>query len=331
MKFVRFNGGKTGLVIDRNGLHIADIGTNLPAFGSIHPAHAAAIGEVLGTQGAASWVPMIGRWDDLRGAFAAFEDAAGGSARFVLLPYDEVSLEPPLASPTIHIFGAGSNTIEHVQRAFKIMKNQDLSVDDVLAAKRGGKPPPGFTIWPDTVVGHGATITPPHGFTKIDYEAECAAVVQSAGPDSAPIRIWGYAGWNDLGVRDPHLGLSPESDWIPFSFNLPKNFDTGNACGPWVAVDEGDFANARCKTFVNGEQRQDWALSNMIYSFEDIFAFIATYQKLRPGDIVTSGTGPGVAIDGGVDGNQWLMPGDVIDVVVDGAGTLTNRMGQWVH
>jgi len=81
--------------------------------------------------------------------------------------------------------------------------------------------------------------------------------------------MWGYAAWNDLGIRDLNLKLKPEAPWTPFSMNLVKNFDTANSCGPWVVVDEGhDIYKLQCRLTVNGEERQNWNLADMIYSFE---------------------------------------------------------------
>lgn len=329
MKFVRYNGGRTGIVVDRSELQVVDVIGALPQLRASDAAAADAIGAVLGSEPVASWVPMIAAWDDLRDGYASLERLCSQGLEVDYLPFESALIEAPLPAPTVHIWGAGSNTVEHVQHAFRVMKGLDLSVDDVLKPKREGEPPSGFMIWPSSVIGTGATVTPPPGFTKLDYEGECAAIVRSAGVGLKSVEIWGYAAWSDFGVRDPHLGLAPESKWIPFSLNLPKNFDSANGFGPWIAVDEGEFSTARCKTLVNGEVRQDWPLSDMIYSFEDAFAFISTYQALRPGDIVTSGTGPGVAIEGGRDGPNWLKAGDIVDIVLDGAGTLSNRIGTW--
>ena len=210
------------------------------------------------------------------------------------------------------------------------MKNLDLTLEDATRSKTEGLPPGGFTIWPDSVVGPLAIITPPRGTQKLDYEAECAVYVGRGGRNLEHVALWGYTAWNDLGIRDLNLGLRKEGPWTPFSLNLVKNFDTGNACGPWVVVDEGhDINRLRCVLTVNGEVRQDWNLADMIYSFDETLRFISEYVSLRPGDILTSGTGAGVAIESGTHGPHWLKPGDVVSITLDGVAPLTNPIGQW--
>jgi 2-keto-4-pentenoate hydratase/2-oxohepta-3-ene-1,7-dioic acid hydratase in catechol pathway len=280
------------------------------------------------------WVTMIGAWDELRPAFNALEALAlrGSSGGLTLSPFEGTRLAPPLPSPSVHIFAAGSNTAVHIQRAFKAMKNLDLTTQQAMQQKLGGLPPNGFTVFPDLVVGPNATVSPPAGTQKFDYEGECAVYVKRGGRNLKSVELWGYTALNDLGVRDPHLGLVPEAPWIPFSFNLPKNFDGAKACGPWVVVDEGhDINTLRCQLRVNGELRQDWNLADMIYSFDETLCHLSDYMTLRPGDMLSSGTGAGVAIEGGVDGPNWLKPGDVIDIELDGAGMLTTIVGQWQH
>ena len=332
MKFVRFNGGRTGLVIERDGLQVLDVAGSLAALRHRDVPAATAIEAVLPNDGPASWTELIGRWEQVREAFQSLITHAADKedGAFLLRPFEALNLEPPLASPTVHIFSFSSNTAVHIQRAFKAMKNVELTEADVLKPKNDGLPPGGFTLWPDTVIGPGATITPPRGTRLLDYEGECAVYVKSAGRNLKTVDIWGYAAWNDLGIRDTHLGLAKEAPWGPFSMNLPKNFDSGNACGPWVVVDEGyDIGRLRCVLTVNGEVRQDWNLRDMIYSFDEMLRYVSSTVSLRPGDMVTSGTGAGVAIEGGIHGPHWLKPGDVIEIRLEGAGTLTNLVGEW--
>lgn len=328
MKFARFNGGRTGLVVGHKRLEIIDVHASLGPLGKIAPAAAETIRSVLPEAAGASWVEMIGRWEDVRGAFEQFLQLA--NADFERIAFEKARLEPPLASPLVHIYALGSNTVVHIQRAFQQMKGVELSEADILKPRNEGLPPGGFTVWPATVVGPDATVTPPRGTRKLDYEGECAVYVRSPGRNQEHVAVWGYAGWNDLGVRDSHLGLAKESPWIPYSFNLPKNFDSGNACGPWVVVDEVESLEAlRCVVKVNGDIRQDWALSEMIYSFDETLRYLSNHTSLRPGDMLTSGTGAGLAIEGGIDSPFWLKPGDVVEVELEGAGTLRNVIGDW--
>ena len=334
MRFARFAEGRTGLVIGSRDLQVLDVVSSLPILRDIDRHAADAISSVLHEGGWQSWVGLIDRWDDVRGAFGTLV-ALAESERGIGLPmrrFDETPLQAPLASPQSHIFSMSSNTVIHIQHAFRVMLGVELTPEQVLQAKSDDLPPGGFTIWPDSVVGPGGIVAPPDGFKLFDYEAECAVYVRKGGRNLQTVELWGYAAWNDLGVRDANLGLIKDSKWGPFSLNLMKNFDTGNACGPWVVVDEPfDINGLRCTLHVNGELRQDWNLADMIYSFDEMLTFISTYATLRPGDILTSGTGAGTAIELGLDGAYWLKPGDVVEVGLEGAGILRNIVGDWSH
>ena len=332
MKFARFEDGRSALVIQADGLQLLDVTASTAWLRAFDPRAAETIAGVLPAAGGHSWVEMISRWDEVRGAFGSLIELVlsrrGDSP--ALQPFETARLGPPLASPTSHIFSLSSNTVIHIQRAFQVMFGTELSADDVLKAKTEGLPPGGFTIWPDSVVGPNGTITPPKGTRLFDYEAECAVYVKRGGRNCEHVELWGHAAWNDLGVRDANLHLKKDSRWGPFSLNLMKNFDSANACGPWVAVDEGhDITKLQCSLKVNGEPRQDWNLADMIYSFDETLRFISTYATLRPGDVLTSGTGAGTAIEKGIDGADWLKPDDVVEITLDGAGTLRNMVGHW--
>ena len=333
MKFVRFDGGRTGLVIDCDGLQVLDVAASLAGLGRLDPAAGAAIAAVLPDGRAQSWRPMIARWDEVRGAFRALEGLAserGAQGGLVLQPFEDAALEPPLAAPDIHIFAMGSNTTDHIVRAMKVMLDLDLTHEQARGDKNDGRPPFGFMLWPATVVGPRSSVAPPRGTLKFDYEGECAVYVKQGGRDLETVELWGYTAFNDLGVRDPFLKLAKEARWGPFSLNLAKNFDSANSCGPWVVVDEGhDMTTLRCVLTVNGELRQDWTMAEMIYSFDEALSYISTSLTLRPGDMMCSGTGAGVALEAGVDGGHWLKPGDEIEIRLDGVAPLRNPVGSW--
>lgn len=327
MRIARFNGGRTGIVVGDTGLRIVDVLASLDA---VDPSPGEAIRAVLPAGEWPSWVEMIRRWDSVRDGFAALEHAAlNGGAAIVAHAFDDVVLDPPLASPTAHIFAIASNTPAHIIKAFKILLGRDLTEDDARKPQRDGTPPLGFMVWPSTLAAPDALVTPPRGTQKFDYEGECAVYVKAGGRYLDHVELWGYTAFNDFGVRDTHLQLAREAPHGPFAFNVPKNFDTGNACGPWVVVDAvDDLAALRCVVTVNGKLRQDWRLAEMVYNFDETLSFLSHNLTLQPGDMLASGTGAGVAFEGGVDG-PYLKPGDVVEVRLDGAGTLRNTIGDW--
>lgn len=327
MRFARFDGGKTGLVVGDAELRVVDVVASL---GALEGGAATTIRRVL-PRSDADWVDMIGQWDNVRGAFKALEALGGAGTDAGLVAHDlaAVTLEPPLASAAVHIFAIASNTAAHIIKAFKILLHRDITADDARKPQRDGIPPLGFMVWPATVVGPGATIAPPRHTQKFDYEGECAVYVKTGGRYLQDVSLWGYTAFNDLGVRDTHLKLAPEAPHGPFAFNVPKNFDSGKSCGPWVVVDEVEDLNTlRCVVTVDGSVRQDWCLGEMIYSFNETLRFLSHNLTLRPGDMLASGTGAGVAFEGGVDG-PYLQPGEVVEVKLDGVGTLRNTVGAW--
>lgn len=330
MKFARFDGGNTGLIIPiGSDFAVMDIHANLGAFARMDDVASAAIARVLPPGAHSSWTGMIAQWDELAPAFRSLE-RFGSEGHGNTVPLAECTLEPPLADGQIRVFAIGSNTTVHIVRAMKVMLNLDLTEEQVLQPKRDGAPPFGFMVWPSTIVGSGAEVSPPRGTQTFDYEAECAVYVKNAGRYQDQAAIWGYTAFNDFGVRDTHLKLAKEPPAGPFSFNTPKNFDSGKSCGPWVSVDEEhDLADLRCILKVNGEIRQDWQLRDMIYGFQEVLAYLSHSLTLRPGDMLASGTGAGVAIESGVAGGNWLKPGDQVEVRVGSVGPLRNVVGAW--
>ncbi len=301
MRFIRFDDNRSGLITDRDGsLRVLEIGDLLPD--------------------GVSWEPLIEDWEAwkprLKALLAASDDRE-------LAPLAGVRLRPPLPMPCSRIFALGLNFASHVGNASKA-----IDTPDPLAVG-GEKPLGGFFVIPGTVVGHEDEIRPPARAAKLDYEAEVAVVLASGGLNVRPeaFRIWGHTAYNDLSIRDPHLGVGlTELDKGTLSWALQKNFQGGNVCGPWLTVDEGyDYANLPIVSRVNGEQRQSGSTAQMIHSFARGAAKIAEFVELRPGDLLTSGTPAGTAIEQGIDG-PFLRPGDVIEIEIEGAGVLRNRI-----
>jgi 2-keto-4-pentenoate hydratase/2-oxohepta-3-ene-1,7-dioic acid hydratase in catechol pathway len=304
VKLVRFDRGRTGLLVSRDGMDaIVDI--------------APALGEgVADSRG--SWVPLIARWDDHRGALeelAADPDATA-------LPLASTTLEPPLPATDARIFALGGNFPAHVAGAVSAFE----VAESVKSGREPGKPPWGFAVLPGTIVGSDADIHPPRHAQKLDYEGEVAVVFGGdvAGAGDAP--IWGYTAWNDFSIRDAALGLSME-DHGPLSWAMTKNFHTGHACGPCMVVGNGaDVNHLRILCRVNGVVRQDDTTASMTFSFAEVAAHLSTFLPLGAGDMVLSGSPAGTAVEQGLDG-PFLREGDAVEVEVDGVGVLRNRVG----
>jgi 2-keto-4-pentenoate hydratase/2-oxohepta-3-ene-1,7-dioic acid hydratase in catechol pathway len=322
MKLARFDDGRTGVVLDRGGSPcVVDVLASLDAFG-VHDERAATVLAPLSAEGAVSWVPLIESWEHARASLSALADWAENGEGATLQALGEVRLLPPLVSPSGRIFGFGANFASHLAAAVDA-----IGAEADYAFGIRDFPPVGFFVIPGTVIGHEDAFNVPPGATAIDYEAEVAVVFATGGRAVSPgdLRIWGITAFNDLSIRDPHLGSGlVDLDQGPLSWALQKNWDGSNACGPWLVVDEDldpGALSVLCR--VNGEVRQQSSTSEMVRSFAEGAAYLSTFITLQPGDVLLSGTPAGTAIERGVDG-RFLELGDVVEVEVEGVGVLRN-------
>ena len=178
-----------------------------------------------------------------------------------------------------------------------------------------------------SVVGHEAEVRWPKGETRLDYELELGLVIGKGGRDIASREalehVFGYVIFNDFSARDLQMremscGLGPAKG---------KDFDTGNALGPWlVTADEiGDPHALEMIAHVNGEERSRGSSSTMHHGFNDIIAHISRDETLYPGEFIGSGTiGDGCGLENG----RFLEPRDVVELEIERLGVLRNRIGR---
>jgi 2-keto-4-pentenoate hydratase/2-oxohepta-3-ene-1,7-dioic acid hydratase in catechol pathway len=178
-----------------------------------------------------------------------------------------------------------------------------------------------------TCSGHGATIRWPRFTGTMDYEVECAAIIGKRGvdipADEARAHIFGYTIYNDFSARDEQV----RDQQFRMGPSKGKDFDTGNAFGPWIVTRDAlpDPAALRMESRINGEVQGRGRLGDMQHSFEQLIAFVSRDETLYPGDVLGSGTmGNGCGFELG----RYLEPGDVIEIDIDGIGTLTNIIGE---
>lgn len=176
------------------------------------------------------------------------------------------------------------------------------------------------------ISGPHDTIRWPAGETHLDYELELALVVGKQGRDitseTAADHIFGFTIFNDFSARDMQFremqgGLGPAKG---------KDFDTGNALGPWiVTLDEiGDFQQLNMSVRVNGELMANGNSSEMHHDFNAVLAHVSRNETIYPGEVICSGTlGGGCGLEHG----RFLNPGDVVELEIERIGVLQNTVG----
>jgi 2-keto-4-pentenoate hydratase/2-oxohepta-3-ene-1,7-dioic acid hydratase in catechol pathway len=172
-----------------------------------------------------------------------------------------------------------------------------------------------------SLVAHGEPIIRPDASTELDYEAELAVVIgrparHLRAEDCAAV-IAGYCCFNDGSVRDYQRHTT--------QWTVGKNFDRTGALGPaMVTPDElPPFASGlRIQCRLNGEVLQDSSTDMMLFSVPDVLVYLTSATTLYPGDVVAMGTPSGVGMARAPQ--RWMKDGDVVEVEIDGIGTLVN-------
>jgi 2-keto-4-pentenoate hydratase/2-oxohepta-3-ene-1,7-dioic acid hydratase in catechol pathway len=250
-------------------------------------------------------IDLIARWD------RAEVDAA--VSRGTRLPLAEVHLLAPLV-PRKNIMAVGRNYRDHAQEfsdsGFDASEKQMIPDHPVI-----------FTKSPTSVIGPGDAIVlanDPTGTT--DYEGEMAVVIgrsaRNVARSSALDHVFGWTILNDVTARDLQ---KRHVQWF-----VGKSPDTFCPMGPWVTtIDElPDIGSSWMRTVVNGEIRQEAPISALIFGVETLIATLSEVMTLEPGDVIATGTGKGVGI--GFDPPRYLASGDVVEISIDGIGTLRN-------
>ena len=165
---------------------------------------------------------------------------------------------------------------------------------------------------PTAMNATGGEIHVPPGVGRVDYEGELAVVIGrrahrvSAG--DAESYILGYTCANDVTARDLQ---SKDGQWT-----RSKGFDGFCPIGPWVETDI-DPADLLLETYLNGERVQQSRTSDMIFTVPELVSFASNVMTLLPGDVLLTGTPGGIGP---------LAAGDVVEVRIEGIGSLVNRV-----
>lgn len=158
----------------------------------------------------------------------------------------------------------------------------------------------------------------PRGSEKTDWEVELAVVIgrtaKHVSCDDALSHVAGYLLHNDYSERAWQLERGGQ--WVK-----GKSADTYAPLGPWLATPDEipDPHNLRLWLTVNGGKKQDGNTANFIFNIPHVISYLSGFMTLLPGDIISTGTPAGVGL--GFNPPQYLKPGDVIELGIDGLGT----------
>ncbi len=185
-------------------------------------------------------------------------------------------------------------------------------------AKELGNPVPAepliFMKPPSSLITQGDDIVAPSISQLVSFEGELGLVIGRSARNIAPgdwqRYVWGYTCVNDVTARDLQ---KKDGQWT-----RGKGFDTFCPVGPWIVpASEVDFASLRVLTSVNGEVKQDAPVSDMIFDPGAILAFVTRFMTLEAGDLIATGTPPGVGP---------IVSGDTVRIHIEGVATLENKV-----
>ncbi len=219
------------------------------------------------------------------------------------VPLGAVKLYAPLPNPP-RVFAIGLNYRDHA-----VESGMTLPTSPVVFFKLS-----------TSVIGPGEPIVLPKNSTEPDYEAEFAFVIGKGGyriPASAwRDHVYGYTIVNDVSARDVQFA---STQW-----SMSKSFPTFCPLGPAiVTADEiADPHQLAIGLTIDGVQLQNSNTRELVFKIPELIEHLSSITPLLPGDIVSTGTPPGVGL--GRNPKRWLRPGESVTVTVEGLGSLTN-------
>jgi 2-keto-4-pentenoate hydratase/2-oxohepta-3-ene-1,7-dioic acid hydratase in catechol pathway len=173
-----------------------------------------------------------------------------------------------------------------------------------------------------TLCGTNSEIRCPNFVKQLDYEIELAVIIgktcKNIDETSAKNYVFGYMVFNDVSARDIQMQDK--------QFTRGKSFDTFAPCGPWITTSDEvtDPENLQMTTMVNGQIRQNSSTSNMFINISSILSKLSKVMTLEKGDIITTGTPEGVALNN--PDTPFLKDGDEIVMEIEKLGKIQNTV-----
>lgn len=169
-----------------------------------------------------------------------------------------------------------------------------------------------FPLAASSIIAHNEPVIFPRGLKRVDHEAELVVVIgrkaKCVPENEADHYIAGFSCGNDVSARD--------FQWDPDDKNIPraKTVDTFSPIGPYLVTDL-DYQNLSIEMRVNDKVRQSANTRDMVFSVPQLLSSISRYVTLLPGDVIFSGTPKGISP---------VNVGDLLEVTIEGIGTLSN-------
>lgn len=259
--------------------------------------------------------------DNIRDVSAHVDDWVGGAlspeslVRIKQLDIESLPLvsgSPRLGAPVASVqkfIGIGLNFSDHAAES-----GMDTPKEPIVFFKASS-----------SMCGPTDAIEMPIGSTKLDWEVELAIVIgrtaKYVDESDALQYVAGYTVCNDVSERA--FQLERTGQWTK-----GKSHDTFGPLGPWLVTSDevADPHNLSMWLDVNGERRQTGSTSKMIFNVPELVAFLSTIMTLHPGDVITTGTPPGVGM--GMKPPQFLSVGDVVTLGIEGLGEQRQEVRQ---
>ena len=284
---------------------------------------------IVGENGLHALPPGVTVLDLVRAGLPAALEAGTAALSAPPVPAAGVRLLPPLAAPTVRDFVAFEEHVEGVA----------ASVGDSAGVVPEWYQAPTFYFTnPYALIGAHDDVPVPPGSQLLDFELEVAVVVgrdgASLSPEQAADHVFGYTVLNDWSARDL------QRREMKVSLGPAKGKDSATTLGPWLVTadelepyrDADGFLALDMRVSVNGIEVGQDLLSNMGWPFEELVAYASRGTEVRAGDVLGSGT----CGNGGCLAELWgrrgelspppLQPGDVVEMTVEGIGTIRNRV-----
>ncbi len=215
---------------------------------------------------------------------------------FEIAPEESHLNEIQLHAPTVpsKIVAVGLNYKAHAKEM-----NEPLPSEPILFLKPA-----------TSIIGPQSTIAYPSMSGRVDFEAELAVIIKkpakNISKEQADEFILGYSCFNDVTARDLQ---KKDGQWT-----RAKSFDTFSPIGPWI-VTGLNSADSQIESYLNGELKQSSNTRDLIFDVQTLVSFISQVMTLHPGDVVITGTPPGIGP---------MQKGDMIDIRIEGIGVLRN-------